>query len=91
MKAILRTCSGQEGNLFMKLKGAKHDRDLIHYKNMGRRMSHMNVESMNRPGKWQSMMAATVRHAAPMSQKYIPGIIGDVEKLEKTIQAIHQI
>jgi hypothetical protein len=76
---IQRGYPSEQGNSFMMRGGATRDGDLVDYRTMGARMSHMNSEAYNRVGKFLSMSSAAITEGAEWIEKY-----GTPEKLQKT-------
>lgn len=76
---IQRPFPSEQGNSFMMRLGAKRDRDLVDYKQMPGRMSHLNSECYNRLGKWLSMTSASLQEGSTWALKY-----GGPDKLHLT-------
>jgi len=61
--ALLRACPGEQGKVLIKRGGARRDLDLLTLEGVANRLTAQNTEAMNRPEKWLSMLAASVRQA----------------------------
>ena len=61
--ALLRACPGEQGEVLIKRGGARRDLDLLTLEGVANRLTAQNTEAMNRPEKWLSMLAASVRQA----------------------------
>ena len=60
---VLRAYPAEDGSIFVKRSGAARDLDIVSAEGMSARLSHGNAESHRRPGKWLSMLAASVAEA----------------------------
>ena len=76
---VARPYPGEHGCTFIRRGGARHDRDIVDVDQLGDRLSLYNCEAMNRPGKWLSMLGATVHQGGKLGVIY-----SDKEKLNLT-------
>ena len=65
---VLRGYPAEDGSIFVKRAAAGRDLDLVASEGMAGRLSSSNAESHRRPGKWLSMLAASVAEAARTAQ-----------------------
>ena len=84
---VFRPYPGEGGSAFIRRAGARGDRDIVDVEQLGDRLSLFNCEAMNRPGKWLSMLGATVQQAGKLASKYngslhLTGLPGVLEFLE---------
>ena len=88
---IQRAYPSEEGNSFYMRAGASKDMELVNYKTMAKRTSHLNCESLSRHGMFHSLAAASVEARASwllkfgkpdtMSKTGMPQLIGFLNHL----------
>ena len=65
---VLRAYPADDGAIFVKRLNAARDADLVSMEGMAARLTATNAESHRRPGKWLSMLAASVAEAGRTAQ-----------------------
>ncbi len=74
---ILRPYPGETGSAFVRRAGARSDADLLHLPTMARRLTHLNSELANLPGRGVALLCASIHRAGLLSDDRHPETLQD--------------